>query len=186
MQAFSYQPYQVFNWLNILFPEFPRLQIRAAGEITSRIQLTLTYLGLMWANRERGDQKFLSATCLPGAFSLIALLLMKCWCNYKKEALFVFLLMRVMLVSAQTGVMKSQSARSAPAHLLSVSTVSCMSPSITFQHVTLTGSSSQGPWISSFMFVQARWRFGDYLFTSAMEERPRCSRGFYHPTHFLD
>ena len=43
-----------FTWLDILFPEFPRDQIRAAREITSRIQLTLKYLSLIWENRGGG------------------------------------------------------------------------------------------------------------------------------------
>lgn len=86
---------KVYNWLDSLFPDFPRDQIREAGEITGRIQLTLTYLGLMWENREReGDKKkknsFLAA-CLPGALCLIALLLTKWWCNYKKEAPLFFI-----------------------------------------------------------------------------------------------
>lgn len=46
-----------FNWLDILFPDFLRDQIRAAGEITSRIQLTLKYLSLVWENREREGGK---------------------------------------------------------------------------------------------------------------------------------
>lgn len=125
----------VFNWLNILFPDFPRDQIRAAGEITSRIQLTLTYLGLMRENRGGGVQKkILLAACLPGVLSLIALLLMKSWCNYKKEALFHFLLMRVMLVWAQTGFMKSQNTHSAPAPCLSSILTVCLHCML---HVTL-------------------------------------------------
>lgn len=40
--------------------------------------------------REREEIKIpFSSSCLPGTLCLIALLLMKCWCNYKKEALFL-------------------------------------------------------------------------------------------------
>lgn len=58
---------------------------------------------------------------------------MKCWCNYKKEALF--LLMRVTLVSAWTGVMESQNTHCTPARLSSNTfslSVRCTSPFIAF------------------------------------------------------
>lgn len=108
IHALSLSAGKFFNWLDILFPDFPRDQIRAAGEITSRIQLTLKYLSLIWENTGRGGKKLLLAACFPGALCLIALLLTKCWCNYEKETIFLFLLMRVTLVSSWTEVMKSQ------------------------------------------------------------------------------
>lgn len=109
-----------FNWLDILLPDFPRDQIRA-DEITSGIQLILTYLSLMWENSERvkkRKKKILVAACLPGTLCLIALLLTKCWCNYEKQALFLFLLVRFMS-SSWGQVMKSQNIHSIPALLLS-------------------------------------------------------------------
>lgn len=103
-----------FNWLDILFPDFPRDQIRVTGEITSRIQFTLTCLNLMWEKQRWVVVVVwwcwgIPVSCMSSrALCLIALLLTKCWCNYKKEAYFLFLLMRVTLVSGWTGLMKSR------------------------------------------------------------------------------
>lgn len=123
----------VLNWL-ILFLDFPGDQIKAAGEITSNnltdITIPLSHVG---RQKERArERKNILALCLPGALCLIALLLlMKCWCNYKKEAFLLFLLMRIMLVSALTGVMESQNTHctSAPFHSNTFSlSVPCLSP----------------------------------------------------------
>lgn len=54
----SYQPSKFFNWLDISFPDFPRDRIRTAGEITSKIQLTLTYLSLTRENGVRRKNSF--------------------------------------------------------------------------------------------------------------------------------
>lgn len=83
---------------------------------------------------------------------------MKCWCNYKKEALFLFLLMRVTLVSAWTGVMESQNTHCTPAPLLSNTlslSVRCTSPSITFSNLPWCyKKSSEVSWTCAFIFVQ--------------------------------
>lgn len=90
----AYEPGSLFNWLNILFHDFPREQIMVAGEITSNNPTDITipqpHVGKQRQQIERERIKIpFSSSCLPGALCLIALLLMKCWCNYKKEALFL-------------------------------------------------------------------------------------------------
>ena len=106
---------------------------------------------------------------------------------------FLYLLMRVTLASAQTGVMKSQNRHSprAPSNTLSVclalrETCHPPSPSITRRRATLTGRAARSPESVLSCLRRRVSRFSDYLFISVTEERPWCSGAFYHPTHFLD
>lgn len=77
---------------------------------------------------------------------------------------FLYLLMRVTLVSAWTGVMKSQNTHSTRAPLLSNTLSVCLalsetrhppSPSITRRRAGLTGQGGEVSSISAFMFVRA-------------------------------
>lgn len=171
-----------FNWLDILFPDFPRDQIRVTGEITSRIQFTLTCLNLMW-EKQRGGRWGgggvvvwwcwgIPVSCMSSrALCLIALLLTKCWCNYKKEASFLFLLMRVTLVSGWTGLMKSQRAHSAPAPLLSNKLTVCVFSGLWFCALRIT--LCQPP--STLRYLTSSWKTCDLF---------RCQRsytGCIHP-----
>lgn len=91
------------------------------------------------------------------ALCLIALLLTKCWCNYKKEALFLFLLTRVTVVSAQTDVVKSQNTHSSRALLPSNVLTVCLLWRLCFCALHVTLRHLQSPSVLSEKSIEVSW-----------------------------
>lgn len=178
-----------FNWLDILLPDFPRDQIRAAEKITSRIQLILTYLSLMWENGESFKNPFS--------------------CMSSREPLFNCIIVNEVLMQLQERgpLYLSYHERRKPGlgswnhpcsssfkhtYRLSALTLVSLCPvrpppssSITHCHPTLSEKSSEVTWVCAFFRMQV----GDAVIICLFLwlRNGRCTQGaFYHPTHFLD
>lgn len=153
-------------------------QVGAVRRTFSRIKQTLSHHSFMrgkWSRREKGGGGGgqISSACLPEPLGLIALLLTKCWCNYKKDTFLLFLLMRVTLASAWTEVRKPRSYCSS---LWSHAPTLCfVSYPTSPQHATLRGKSSKPSW--EVLFVQALSRCTDYLSILVSEEQRWCLGG---------